>query len=90
MSPFLAQHANNAPNVNTLGDNAPAHLVVPSIFLEEVAWWNRSKAVCWYIFGRVARAHASMAEFIRRVVGRSLDLATKLVSDGEVIFSLFH
>lgn len=37
----------------------------------------------------MARAHASIAEFIRRVVGRSLVLETNCVSDEES-FPLFH
>jgi len=37
----------------------------------------------------VARAHASIAEFMSRVVGRSLEVVTKLVRCGES-GSLFH
>ena len=38
-----------------------------------------SKAVCWWIFGRVALAHASIAEFISRVVGRSFEAEISLL-----------
>ena len=37
----------------------------------------------------MARAHASIAEFMSRVVGRSLEVVTKLVRCGES-GSLFH
>ena len=74
MSPFRAQHDSNEPNVNTFGDNAPPDFLMFVLLwilsIGDRALLNISNAVDCRT--GVERAQASIAEFIRRVVGRMM------------------